>query len=189
MPRPPSDRPARIADASLEIIATSGLHALTHRTIDARLGFPAGTTSYYARTRAELVNRALTALIERFDEATLDFPIDEITTDEQAVTAVTTVTAVLTSQVTDQIARYVLLIDLRDDPELHPLINATSRVQQRVTTLVADLLEQVGIPDPKVHALGLTALIDGLVLAKLAGGSPVSIEDAIRVYWAGLPRS
>lgn len=188
MPRPPSDRPERIADASLEIIATSGLHALTHRTIDARLGFPAGTTSYYARTRAELISRALTRLIERFGEATTDFPFDDLTTDEQAVATITGVVQLLSASETDQIARFVLLIDLREDPELHSLINATSRPQQVVLELVTDLLERYDIPDAVEHARGLVALIDGLMLATLAGGGAVSVERAVATYWAGLPR-
>ena len=189
MPRPPSDRPERIADASLEIIATSGLHALTHRSIDAKLGFPAGTTSYYARTRAELISRAVTRLIQRFSDVTTDFPLDELTTDDQAVAAIVGVATILGGNESDLVARFVLQIDLRDDPELHPLLNATSRSQQVTLELVTDLLERFDIPDAVEHARGLLALIDGLMLARLTGGSDVSLERAVATYWAGLPRT
>ncbi|TGO04873.1 TetR/AcrR family transcriptional regulator [Serinibacter arcticus] len=189
MSRPPSDRPVRIADAALEIIAESGLHALTHRTIDARLGFPAGTTSYYARTRAELISRALTLLIERFTEAMADFPTDGIDTDEAAIDVVTASTLLMDSYETDQIAHVVLLIDLRHDPELHPLLNDTSPGRRAVLGMATSLIERCGIPDAERHAHGLVALLQGMTLARLAGGSDVSVRHAVETYWAGMRRS
>lgn len=186
MPRPPSDRPVRIADAALELIADSGLHAVTHRTIDARLGFPAGTTSYYARTRAELISRALELLIARFDEAMGAFPLETVESDEQAIDLVTTVAMLLEGQETDQIARFVLLIDLRGDPELHPLINTSSPGQRVVQGMAAALIARRGIPDAEQHAASLLALVDGLMLARLAGGSSVTIRPAVATYWAGM---
>lgn len=189
VPRPPSDRPARIADASLEIIATSGLHALTHRTIDAKLGFPAGTTSYYARTRAELISRALNLLMERFAEAVQRLPQGSISTDEEAVRVISRMVLMLAEKPYDQIARFVLLIDLRDDPELHRLINASSGPYTIVSQLTVDLLERFDVPEPRAHAAVLLAMVDGLLLARLAGASDVELERAVAVFWAGLPRS
>ncbi len=186
MSRPPSDRPVRIADAALEIIAESGLHALTHRTIDARLGFPAGTTSYYARTRAELISRALTLLVERFTEAMEAFPSDGVDSDEEAIDLVTASTMLMDSFETDQIAHFVLLIDLRNDPELHPLINDTSPGRRAVVGMATRLIERCGIPDAETHAQGLVALLQGMTLARLAGGSDVSVRHAVETYWAGM---
>ena len=186
VPRPPSDRPVRIADAALELIAASGLHAVTHRTIDARLEFPPGTTSYYARTRAELIARALDLLIARFDEAMAGFPLERVESDEQAIDLITTVAMLLEGQENDQIARFVLLIDLRGDPELHPLINSASPGQQVVQGMATALIARRGIPDAEQHATSLLALVDGLMLARLAGGSEVPIRPAVATYWAGM---
>lgn len=187
--RPPSDRPVRIADAALEIIAESGLHALTHRTIDARLGFPAGTTSYYARTRAELISRALTLLVERFTEAMEEFPSDDVDSDEAAIDLVTASTLLMDSYASDQIAHFVLLIDLRHDPELHPLINDSSPGRRAVVGMAVRIIERCGIPDAERHAQGLIALLQGMTLARLAGGSDVSVRHAVETYWAGMRRS
>ena len=186
MPRPPSDRPVRIADAALQLIAASGLHAVTHRAIDARLDLPPGTTSYYARTRAELITRALDLLVERYNEMMVDFPLTRIETDEAAIQIVVETTTLMESHEADQIAHFVLLIDLRHVPDLHALINAHSPGKVRIEALAAQLIRQCGIPDAEDHAQGLVAVLEGLTLARLAGGSDVSIEKTVRTYWQGM---
>lgn len=49
------DRRSEIAEAGIRVIAKLGVRALTHRAIDAELALPTGSTSYYARTRHDLV--------------------------------------------------------------------------------------------------------------------------------------
>lgn len=51
-----TDRREQIADAGITLLATRGIRALTHRAVDEELGLPAGSTSYYARTKRDLVN-------------------------------------------------------------------------------------------------------------------------------------
>jgi len=62
--KPNGDRRVDIADAALEIIAREGARHLTHRAIDRRLGIPEGTTSYYCRTKKELLEATLDRLLE-----------------------------------------------------------------------------------------------------------------------------
>ncbi|WP_308797082.1 TetR/AcrR family transcriptional regulator [Agromyces silvae] len=59
------DRRAQVADAALELVAESGLKALTHRAVDQRAGVPIGTTSNYHRTRAALVDAVIAKLEAR----------------------------------------------------------------------------------------------------------------------------
>ena len=49
------DRRDVIADAGIRVVARDGVHALTHRRVDIEARLPAGSTSYYARTRRDLV--------------------------------------------------------------------------------------------------------------------------------------
>jgi DNA-binding transcriptional regulator YbjK len=58
----------RIADATLEILGTGGLHALSHARVDATAGLPPGSTSNYCRTRAALVASAVARLGRHDDE-------------------------------------------------------------------------------------------------------------------------
>ncbi|GIF20414.1 DNA-binding transcriptional regulator YbjK [Actinoplanes tereljensis] len=53
-----------LLDAGVQIIGERGLHALTHRAIDAAAGLPAGSASNLFRTRDALLD----AIVERFAE-------------------------------------------------------------------------------------------------------------------------
>ncbi|MEU3571011.1 TetR/AcrR family transcriptional regulator [Kitasatospora sp. NPDC036755] len=70
MTTPP--RPTLIADAAIALIAERGLRGLTHRAVDEEAGLPAGSTSNLARTRAALLELALTRIVERETE---DYPV------------------------------------------------------------------------------------------------------------------
>lgn len=49
------DRRLLIADTAISVIANSGIRGLTHRAIDRAAEFAPGSTSYYARSKAQLV--------------------------------------------------------------------------------------------------------------------------------------
>lgn len=53
------DRRTRFARATLQIITDRGLHAVTHRSVDAAAGLPAGSVNYYAPNRSKLLSLAL----------------------------------------------------------------------------------------------------------------------------------
>ncbi|TGO03944.1 hypothetical protein SERN_2956 [Serinibacter arcticus] len=125
-------------------------------------------------------------LVERYNETMVDFPLTRIDTDEEAIQIVVATTTVMESREADQIAHFVLLIDLRHAPELHALINAHSPGQVRIEAMAAQLIRQCGIPDAEEHARGLVAVLVGLTLARLAGGSEVLIEKTVRTYWQGM---
>lgn len=64
------DRRTRIVDAAIAIVGEGGTRALTHRSIDARLGLPEGSTSNYFRSREALLDAAQARLLE-VDRSTL----------------------------------------------------------------------------------------------------------------------
>lgn len=162
---------------------------MTHRQIDARLHYPQGTTSYYARTRAELINGALEVLVEHFDEATTQIPVVTLSTDDEAIAFVTAAIEALVAQPHDQIARFVLAIDMRQDDEVRDALGPSSPAQTHVNDAVRGILEHFGVQDPATHTAGILALADGLVFARLVTGSPVDVEASVRAYWTGLPRA
>src|SRR5438552_19076166 len=51
-----------LLDAAIAVLGESGIHARTHRAVDAAAGLPAGSTSNHFRTRDAL----LEAVVERF---------------------------------------------------------------------------------------------------------------------------
>jgi DNA-binding transcriptional regulator YbjK len=63
-----ADRRAQIAEAGIAILASRGVRALTHLAIDRELGLPDGSTSYYARTRRDLIAVIVDRLATRTGE-------------------------------------------------------------------------------------------------------------------------
>ncbi|MFF3087146.1 TetR/AcrR family transcriptional regulator [Streptomyces nojiriensis] len=61
---PAADRRTLIADTAIDLVAAAGLRGLTHRAVDGAAGLPAGSTSYYFRTRAALIGACYQRLAE-----------------------------------------------------------------------------------------------------------------------------
>ena len=55
-----------MCDAAIELIASGGIRALTHRAVDARAGFPAGTASSSFRSRDALLSGVFSRVADRY---------------------------------------------------------------------------------------------------------------------------
>ncbi|HTO56220.1 MAG TPA: TetR family transcriptional regulator [Pseudomonadales bacterium] len=64
-PRPPEDRRATILDATLRLIATDGVDAVTHRRVAAAAGVPLGSTTYYFESREQLLRESFRRYLEQ----------------------------------------------------------------------------------------------------------------------------
>lgn len=53
-----------LADAAIELLGTNGARGLSHPRVDRHAGVPAGTTSFYFRTRKALVHAAASRITE-----------------------------------------------------------------------------------------------------------------------------
>jgi AcrR family transcriptional regulator len=63
----PSSNPARrhsLTDAAITLLASDGVHGLTHRSAERTAGLPAGTASNYFRNREELLVAAAERIVE-----------------------------------------------------------------------------------------------------------------------------
>ncbi|MFJ3201189.1 TetR/AcrR family transcriptional regulator [Streptomyces sp. NPDC086989] len=58
------DRRTLIADTAIALVAAAGLRGLTHRAVDGAARLPAGSTSYYFRTRTALIGACYQRLAE-----------------------------------------------------------------------------------------------------------------------------
>lgn len=67
------DRRILIADTAIAVIADVGVRGLTHRAVDAAASLATGSTSYYARSKAQLVSltvERLASLLRGYTEHT-----------------------------------------------------------------------------------------------------------------------
>jgi DNA-binding transcriptional regulator YbjK len=172
-----ADRRDAIADAAIRLVATRGLRGLTHRAVDSEAGLPPGSTSYYLRTRSALltacVNRMLTRDVDAVAPLETELPPGEL--------VVAMVVGLAAERPADLIARYELSLEASRQPELRAAIDAGGR-QLRV--MLAQLLGQLGVPEPERAAWPLAAMLDGLLYDRVAGaGSTLSeaeFEDGVR---------
>lgn len=180
-------RREEIADAGVRLIARGGIRALTHRAVDEEAVLPAGSTSYYARTRRELTRLVVDRLAEgtQADVDALAIPAD-LTRAEAARMAHGFLTR-LAAREDVQAARFALLFELRGDEDLRRALTAEAPVRASLLRAAQALLESAGIADPGAHAVDLVGLVDALLMYEAARAAPMDAAQVLEAYLVGLP--
>jgi len=185
------DRRAAIADAGIALVARDGMRALTHRAIDRDLGLPAGSTSYYLRTRRALIEALVHRLVERTVQD-VDAPMPA-TVDEAAALLGAMTTSMITERATDNRARFALAVELAGDAgsaELHAFVTSRSPIRAALLERATQLLAAIGVPDAERRAPDLIALADGLVHDRLVGSrsdtkeTPAALRASLTTVFA-----
>lgn len=182
----PVDRRTAILDAAIEVLAMEGGRGLTHRAIDRRLDLPLGSTANHFSTRTALF-RAVTDRLLEFVIFDLDPSPDRRLSRDRAAKLL--VEYLINTAHSDARHRYiayheVLLQSARD----HHLQHEVSAARQRVVDVVARILTAAGCDEPKAHAHGLVALVDGLLIDQLLfSGNPLDtpwVKSQVRRFLA-----
>ena len=150
------DRRALIAASAVTIIAEQGPRALTHRAIDQSLELPAGSTSYYFRTRESLLEATALHIVHR-SRSTFD-ELHERPSDPAALTA-EYLDDLLSHRRHELIARYALLVETPRDSALHQLLEGSLFSLEKARPV----FETVGVDDPDVSAANFLSLLEGLI--------------------------
>jgi DNA-binding transcriptional regulator YbjK len=162
-------RRTRLADAAITTLAREGSRGLTHRAVDRTAGVPEGSTSYYFRTRLDLL-RAIVRRMSDLDTASV--PVLAHADGEEFEEAFTAAVHRLVTDGRDrQLARYELTLESTRRPELREALLANAvPIHDRLTEQLAAL----GVPDPGDRAQDLLALLEGLLFSRLtaADGAP-----------------
>ncbi|TAM71771.1 MAG: TetR family transcriptional regulator [Mycobacterium sp.] len=159
------------------MLGSNGVHGVSHPKVDDHAGVPAGTTSFYFRTRKALVHAMATRLAE-LDVA--DFSMmTELAEDHATQFAGTAGLARIVMYVNSEPwltrakARYELALLAGRDPELAA---ALSESADRLYALARDVVTQWhpdgAAPDPALvddQAIATLAFINGIMLTFVAG--------------------
>ncbi|MFF4948394.1 TetR/AcrR family transcriptional regulator [Streptomyces chattanoogensis] len=164
-------RRQRLADAAISTLARSGMRGLTHRAVDQTAEVPAGSCSYYFRTRREL----LQAAVERLAE--LDIAeIDErpALTGPASIAQIAEATAGLVEHWTTagrerMLARYELALEAPRRPELYAALHAAG---SRHRAVAENMLATAGAAAPAAHANAFVAFLDGILFNQLTAAAP-----------------
>lgn len=172
------DRRTAIADAALGVIARDGLRVLTHRSIDSALDFPAGSTSYYFRTKADLLAAVATRLIELSRASFLEI----LGTETDVATVIARyLDAAITHRMVELRARYALMLD--------PAVPADIRADLARSFFSLERAREL-FDDP-AHGDGLVSLCEGLMADAIFGRGTAKgaagLWLPISVYLAGIP--
>lgn len=181
---PGTPRRTAIATAVIELAAAAGARAVTHSAVDRHLGLPRGSTSYYYRTRADLI-AAGTGLMQA--NSRMSFEQQDAGTGDAAPEIAAYVVSLLRQRRAEVRARFALLPELSGHPSSALFFSRTA---------ARDLFERRGAPDPLLAAEGLIDLLEGLLLRfswepDAAGGgeqgsheSHSSGDPATRIHFA-----
>ncbi|MGW4668186.1 TetR/AcrR family transcriptional regulator [Streptosporangium sandarakinum] len=173
----PPTNPARrraLADAAIELLASSGVHGLTHRAVERHTGLPPGTASNYFRDREALLVAAAERIVELHHADTgraVGHPatlVDLLT--ESLLTAATTLRD-----------RYLAIFELRLEAVRRPaLASALARLQDTSLRITAGHHDELGLAIPREKIPALIALYGG-ALFTLVTAPPGSVgRDVVR---------
>lgn len=160
-----------LLDAAIDVLGGSGVHALTHRSVDAAAGVPSGSTSNHFRTRDALLD----AVVERFsareravwaDLATRAYPTSPVALAEVMATMAHVATG---PQRTLTLARYAILVQAGVQPSVRAQLSATGA---QVDREFLRWMRLAGSADPVRHAPIVMNHWTGLVLHELAMPDP-----------------
>ncbi|APU38936.1 MULTISPECIES: TetR/AcrR family transcriptional regulator [unclassified Streptomyces] len=174
---PSADRRTLIADTAIGLVAAVGLRGLTHRAVDAAAVLPAGSTSYYFRTRTALIGACYQRLAE-LDLADVDegsppqaaAPPARAGAAPDREAAAAALAGLLYRWLTvgreRQLARFELSLEAARNPELEADLHRAGRgARARAAGIVAAL----GSDRPEEAAELLVAWTEGLLYDRLAG--------------------
>ncbi|MFF8258732.1 TetR/AcrR family transcriptional regulator [Streptomyces virginiae] len=173
---PSAGRRTLIADTAIGLVAAAGLRGLTHRAVDAAAGLPAGSTSYYFRTRTALIGACYQRLAE-LDLADVDdgsppgaaVPgLPGAAPDREAAAAAMAglLHRWLTVGRERQLARFELSLEAARNPDLEADLH---RAGQGARVRAAGIVAALGSARPEEAAELLVAWTEGLLYDRLAG--------------------
>jgi TetR/AcrR family transcriptional regulator, regulator of biofilm formation and stress response len=186
-------RRAELLEAAIHLIGEHGLDAVTHRAVAAAAGVPAASTSYYFRSKDELIDEALRTLatreIVRLRERRAALGAAGAA-DLEATTAA--LSAWIEEQITPEgrvamLAQYQLQLEAARRPEAREILAAW---KEGTDDLAETAMRSLGARDVTTAGILLVCAIDGLRLRLMASGhAPLAgaeLRAVVRALLAGL---
>ena len=166
-----SKRREHLLDTAIDLIGQRGIHGLTHRSLDAAAGLPAGSASNHFRTRDALLD----AVVERFaareraifeELAARAFPS---TPEELARILAVAAKEATGPQRTLTLTRYAMLVEAGISPSRRAQVQKTGA---RVSAWATNWIRIAGSTDPERHAPIIMNYWAGVVLHDVAMPDP-----------------
>jgi TetR/AcrR family transcriptional regulator, regulator of biofilm formation and stress response len=179
-----------ILRAVIEIVAESGIDAVTHRRVAARAGVSPGSTTHHFASREDLLRSALRSYLVRADRLLVRVANEVRDTTADPLERVRTwATQVIHREFTDERfvrAEHELLLFASADHELAPDVRAWDA--RWVTTIAGDL-EAAGWPRAIETARTIVNFMRGYEIERLLDPELDIEEFRRRIDWLLAPRA
>ncbi len=182
------DRRQRIANAGIALITRGGTHRLTHRAVDAEAGLPNGSTSYYARSRRDLIRLVMEQLSAESQADLTDIEVPGKLTVRLATDLVGRLAERLILNGDAQAARFALMFEVRDDDELRRELTVDAPVRRSFDEKAVELLRALDVTDPEKKAPEFVALVDAVLMYRAVDAAPIDPAGVVGTYLTGLVR-
>jgi AcrR family transcriptional regulator len=155
----------RVIAATLSLITSEGVDAVTHRRVAEIAGVSPGTTTHHFSSRAELLHESFMAYLQQLDDAISQHIFDPKIPPMQAVhNALLNLIKNEFNKIPMLRAEYELLLAASTNDKLAEAVKAW---EARATKLIEDALEQAKVKSPDEAALILINFIRGFELERL----------------------
>jgi len=179
-PRAPAQARGRrrkdaLLDAAAAILEDGGFAQVTHRAVADRAALPLAATTYYFRSRDDLLTQAFARLVDR-DVAEMWDGLRLIEATEPAAAAAAVVAALAPRDDTARdrrLALWELYFQAGRDPALRPLARTWTNGCHEI---VARLLEKGGYPHSPADVRLVLATVEGLLVEDLVEMRPDSFQ-------------
>jgi AcrR family transcriptional regulator len=179
----PVKRRSEIADAAIELLGTQGSRGLTHPRLDKHAGLPAGTTSYYFRSRQALL-RGVAERITELDLGDLSMMDERSDRFEPRYGGTIGLSRLVILSGTEPYltrtrARFELILNARQDPELTARMSTyDARFYTLAREVIARWYDGLSVPPSHIEERAVVVLtfISGIMTTFILG-SPV-VKDA-----------
>ena len=196
-PMPPSTerstRPLRLLEEALRLVSESGLGALTHRNVEQAAGVPHGTVTYWFGSREGLISALIDWLCEESERQVraIATPVQQQIAAGESLDAdaiATALSAWMDSATTHHLARMELELQGAREPAHAERMTMAAQV---FWDMCAAIAAGLGSEDPDCDGRALAAMLDGILLDRLAHRPQEQGVVAAAVRWllAGPPGS
>lgn len=176
MPPTNAARRRALADTAIELLASSGVHGVTHRAVEREADLPPGTASNYFRSREALLVAAAERIVE-LHHADTDRATDQAA--EQPATLVDLLTESLLTAATTLRNRYLAIFELQLEATRRPVLaSALASLQDTAMQITAGHHDKLGLATPRATIPILIRLYTG-ALFTLVTSPPGSVNRDI----------
>lgn len=177
----------RLLEATLDVVGTEGIAAVTNRRVASRAGVSLGSLTYHFASQADLLREALILQVDqevaRIEAVAARIGQPGVTIADLMAEAEGLVSATVGDPA--QLAELDLHLHAARDPELR---EASARCFAAYDELAAAALRALGIEEADARAHLVVAMLNGLAIRRLALRSPDAggVGEALLVLVQGL---